>query len=308
MVTHSEIILDAALDTNLTLLLGGRADNLAKKSDIRESLKIYGTAHYIRARQRGYVLYVEGGIDVDILRALALRVGHPAAVAWDENPNVFFVENTHPESSAESELERVEGGFGITPREHFNQLRKLLPGLRGLAILDSDGRGKRDFEDQNLIVRYWSRYEIENYFLTPDILLAFVARHNDSLGLFAVERQIAQSVMDEVVLGHVFGGADKDFQLWRAADPATGRLIWEAKTKTLKLSAIAEAFFRRLRDQSDFEILLSKGEFHRLVDFVDPDTVPREIHEKLDLLSELFRGSAPLLLDSSSLSPSGTSN
>ena len=52
----------------------------------------------------------------------------------------------------ESELERVEGGFGIAPKEHFNQLRKLLPELRGLAILDNDGRARQDSGDQSLLV------------------------------------------------------------------------------------------------------------------------------------------------------------
>ena len=60
LVTHSEVILEEALDRNLTLLLDGRADDLAAKTDIRNALKHYGTGHYVRARQRGYVLYVEG--------------------------------------------------------------------------------------------------------------------------------------------------------------------------------------------------------------------------------------------------------
>jgi energy-coupling factor transporter ATP-binding protein EcfA2 len=61
MVTHSEVILDEALDNNLTLLMDGRADDLARKTDIRNSLKHFGAEHYIKARERGYVLYVEGG-------------------------------------------------------------------------------------------------------------------------------------------------------------------------------------------------------------------------------------------------------
>lgn len=66
MVTHSEVILDEALDNNLTLLLEGKADDLAKKQDIKNSLKHFGAEHYVKARERGYVLYVEGGTDVDM--------------------------------------------------------------------------------------------------------------------------------------------------------------------------------------------------------------------------------------------------
>ncbi|ABM56073.1 AAA family ATPase [Verminephrobacter eiseniae] len=60
LVTHSEVILDEALDNNLTLLLEGRADDLAKKPDIHDSLKHFGAEHYIKARERGYALYVVG--------------------------------------------------------------------------------------------------------------------------------------------------------------------------------------------------------------------------------------------------------
>jgi len=144
MVTHSEQILEEALDRNLTLLIEGRADDLAGKQDIRNSLKHFGADHYVRARERGYVLYVEGGTDVDMLRALAERLEHRAAKVWDERINTFYVQNNYPAQTADAELERVEGGFGITPRDHFNGLRGLLPKLQGLALLDNDGQNRRD--------------------------------------------------------------------------------------------------------------------------------------------------------------------
>ena len=296
MVTHSEVILDAALETNLTLLLEGRADNLAKKSEILESLKVYGTANYMRARQRGYVLYVEGSTDIDMLRALAERLRHPAAAVWDEAPNVFFVENGNPERSMESELEQVEGGFGIGPREHFNRLRKILPGLRGLAILDGDGRGRPGLEDPSLRIQYWKRYEIENYFVNPELLLAYVADANLDLGLFAVAGDAARETMDELVKARVFGGDEDDFGVWANSEPRAARLIWTAKTEGIKLSAFAEEFFRRLARRSGLEMMLRKGEFHSLIRFVNPDAVPVEVIEKLDLIADLFRSAAPIVV------------
>ncbi len=294
IVTHSEVILDAALETNLTLLLEGRADNLAKKVEIHESLKLYGTAHYIRARQRGYVFYVEGGTDVDILRALAERLNHRAAAVWDENPNVFFVENVYHEPSMDSELERVEGGFGITPKEHFNKLRKLLPGLRGLAILDNDGRARQDFEDQGLRIRYWKRYEIENYFINPDLLLGYAAKMKLELGLFAIDAGLADEVMSELIQDRVFGGDRDDYLVWKSSASDAGRLIWEAKTQSVKLSSFAEEFFRRLKDRTGLEMLLTKGEFHRLVESVDSTGIAREVLEKLDLIAEVFEKAAAM--------------
>jgi hypothetical protein len=294
MVTHSEVILDAALETNLTLLLEGRADNLAKKVQIHESLKLYGTANYVRARQRGYVFYVEGGTDVDILRALAVKLNHPAASVWDENVNVYFVENNYPEVSVESELEKVEGGFGVTAKDHFNQLRKLLPGLRGLAILDNDGRSRQDFEDQSLRIRYWKRYEVENYFITPNLLLGYVAKMNLELGLFAVATDLADDVLSGLIQERVFGGDRDDYLVWKNSASDAGRLIWEAKTQSVKLSSFAEEFFRRLRDRTGLEILLTKGEFHRLVESADSAGIPREVKDKLDLIADLFQKAAAM--------------
>ena len=294
MVTHSEVILDAALETNLTLLLEGRADNLAKKVQIHESLKLYGTANYVRARQRGYVFYVEGGTDVDILRAMAVKLNHRAASVWDENANVYFVENNYPESTIESELERVEGGFGITAKEHFNQLRKLLPELRGLAILDNDGRARQDFEDQSLSIRYWKRYEVENYFITPDLLLKSVSEMNLELGLFGVDLELAADVLGGLIQDRVFGADKDDYLVWKNSATDAGRLIWEAKTQHLKLSSFAEDFFRQLRDRTGLEMLLTKGEFHRLVEFTDLAGIPKEVEEKLNLIADLFQNAAAI--------------
>ena len=148
LVTHSEVILEEALDRNLTLLLDGRTDDLAAKTDIRNALKHYGTGHYVRAKQRGYVLYVEGRTDLDILQALARRLEHPAVGSWDDRINAFYVQDNFPgpDPQLDSEIERVEGGFGVTPKAHFFALREMLPELYGLAILDSDRSHRSDTE------------------------------------------------------------------------------------------------------------------------------------------------------------------
>ena len=121
IVTHSEVILDEALDNNLTHLVDGITDDIAQKSDIRNSLKHFGASHYVKARERGYVLYVEGGTDIDMLRALAERTQHPVKDIWDERINTFYVQNNYPEASTDSELERVEGGFGVHSTTAFQR-------------------------------------------------------------------------------------------------------------------------------------------------------------------------------------------
>jgi AAA domain, putative AbiEii toxin, Type IV TA system/AAA domain len=290
IVTHSEQILDEALDQNLTLLLEGQADDLAGKRDIRNSLKHFGAEHYVRARERGYVLYVEGGTDVDMLRALAERLNHRAAKNWDERINTFYVQNNYPLQDADAELERVEGGFGITPRDHFNGLRGLLPELRGLAVLDNDGQNRQDRVEGNLVIRYWRRYETENYFVTPDLLRNFARSQYPTDDLFTQQAQIAiDDALADVVSRLVFDGVTDDYAEWQRSTPAAARLVWEAKTERRKLSAIAEEFFRVLASQLNSPMLLKKGEFHRLVSDADLSTgAEAEVREKLDELAKLF--------------------
>ena len=288
LVTHSEVILDEALDHSLTLLLGGRADDVAAKASIRNALKHYGAEHYIRARERGYVLYVEGGTDIEILRALATRIGHRAAAEWDERINSFYVADNFPDTSLDSELARVEGGFGITPQQHFHALRGMVPGLVGLAILDNDGRTRQDSTKSGLAIRHWQRYECENYVVTPETLGAFARNHYRDTPLFGGFQAEIEETLDAAIRERIFSGREQDFALWRAADGATRRLLWEARTERFKLSTFAEHFFRRLAQRLGHAMLLRKGELHRLVDYLPVERIPDEVSDKLDLVATLF--------------------
>jgi hypothetical protein len=291
MVTHSEVILDEALDTNLTLLLEGRTDDLARKQDIRNSLKHFGADHYVKARERGYVLYVEGGTDIDMLRGLAQRLKHPVASIWDERINSFYVQNNYPLQDLDAELERVEGGFGLTPREHFSGLRNLLPALQGLAILDNDGQNRRDRDEGALKVRYWRRYEAENYFITPELLHRYAYLQYPADDLFTQQARTAvDDALADTLRDLAFDGIEANYDTWRQSPPDAARLIWEAQTERRKLSTLAEEFFRRLAHKVGGSMLLKKGELHRLIPHAElSPTVGAEVGAKLDLLQQIFQ-------------------
>ena len=293
LVTHSEVVLAESLERNLTLLLEGQADDLAARPDILNALKYHGAEHYIRARQRGYVLYVEGRTDIDMLRSFARRLNHRAARSWDERANVFYVMSNFPSADLDAELARVEGGFNTTPKEHFFALRELVPGLRGLAILDNDGRGRDGFNQGGLQISYWNRYEAENYFITPDLLMRYTRHRYSDMPLFGQFESETREILDSLILERVFSGRDQDLATWRGLDAAAARLLWEASTERIKLSDFAEEFFRRLASQLGHAMLLRKGELHRLVDLSHPASLPEEISEKLDLLADLFDEANP---------------
>lgn len=288
MATHSEVILSEALDQNLILILDGRADNLARKAAIGDTLKIFGADTYVKARDRGYILYVEGGSDIDMLRGLAEHLQHPVIKIWDERVNSVYTQNNYSSQDLQAELERVEGGYGVTPQVHFRGLRNVLPELQGLAILDSDGQQRQAQDLGPLTVLYWERYETENYFVNPDALRRFAKEQLGESTLFAGFQQEIEEVLAEVTQEKVFGGVEADFRTYANSPADAARLIWEAKTQNLKLSLLAEEFFRRLAQRIGGPMLLTKGELHRLIPYCDGATIPAEVNEKLDHLQRLF--------------------
>jgi ABC-type multidrug transport system ATPase subunit len=290
MVTHSEVILDEAVERNLTLIRDGITEDITSKAKVQNSLKVFGTENYVKAVDRGYVFYVEGSTDVDMLRALAERLSHPLARDWDDRLNAYYVQNISPEQTIESELDRVEMASENKPTTHFRCRRSLLPELRGLAILDRDDR-RVDSIENGLQILYWRRYEAENYFITPDLLRSFANHQYSTENLFEfVHPERIESVLDTLVLDRVFGGEQGDFQTWKSAPTDSARLIWDSKTVALKMSDFAEEFFRRLHIELNRPMLLRKGELHRLVQFVDPATIPNEVSQKLDTLRALLVG------------------
>ncbi len=291
MTTHSEVVLTEAADGNVTLLLGGRAHRLPPAARTQAALRYYGAEHYVRARQRGYVLYVEGSTDVEILRGLAERTGHPVAEKWDERANVYYVRESHPDQSLAAGLDRAEGGSGLTPRQHFHALRKMLGDLRGLAILDGNGKSAPTPQpgDDGLEIVRWRRYEAENYFVTPELLLKYVRKATDVDGQRDVFAAQAGPILDRLALERVFRGAKADFDVWKEAGRAQARLIWEGKSSNAKLSDFAEEFFRRLATLvPERPMLLRKNTLHRLIPYADPSVISREVQDKLDLVEELF--------------------
>lgn len=289
MATHSEVVLREAVERNLTLILEGRAENLARKSTITNALKHFGAEHYIRAVETGHVLYVEGGTDVDILRAFATRLHHPVAAILENGArlNVYYLQDNYPgaATSSERELERVEGGFGQSAEGHFLALKGILPELRGLEIRDNDGRHRVDGHRNGLRRLVWKRYEPENYFITPELLFAYVTTRSTGDDLFARQQQ---EILDDLILEVVFDGSHADHDTYRKADPATRRTLWRAQTQHRKLSSFAEAFFERFAEATGSRVLLRKGGFHELVALCDPSELDVEVKEKLDILGDVL--------------------
>ncbi len=290
LVTHSEVLLREGLQTHLSLVLDGQAENLADKTHILSSLKHFGAEHYVRARETGHVLYLEGATDLDMLRAFARRLGHPVGPLLDDGAqvNIYYLEDNFPEPdrSSEEELQRVEGGYGLSAERHYGALHRMLPKLRGLSLQDRDRGGRSDANQGGLTRRVWKRYEAENYFITPELLLARAARARPEADLFEDE---PQAVLRELLLEQIFDGNRRDLDAYNTGGADYRNALWRAQTRDRKLSEFAEEFFRRLSARTATPLLCRKGSLHTLVELCEPSHLDDEIREKLDDLLSLLR-------------------
>ena len=203
----------------------------------------------------------------------------------EEHVNTYYVQSSTPNPALESEIERVEGGYGLKPRDHFLAIRSVIPQLAGIAILDNDGKNPEDSIEGGLRTHYWQRCECENYFVTPDLLREFAMQEYSDAPLF---QQIVPSVLDELILERVFQGHAREFKTWKGLSSDGSHLLWESRTKDVKLSDFAEEFFRRLSERLNQAMLLRKADLHQLVERADVGLISDEVREKLDLLGELL--------------------
>jgi hypothetical protein len=281
IATHSEAILDEALDTNLTLLLKGEANDLAKQQDIKNTLRTYGIEHYYKARVYPRILYLEGSTDREILKTLAEYLGHEKAkTVLSERLNVYYIKNIEPENTLENRLDRIGGAFG-NHLAHFNALKEFVPDLKAFGIFDNDNVKKQDRIEENLAILFWKEYEIENYFITPDVLSRYIADqyHEDTLFQDTVIDNF-NDVIYEILLETIFDNKKELLGEYQQASSGMKRTL----LRNTKMSQFAEDVFQRYAQKYKQPVLLKKREFYKLIPFCPVEEIPKEVYEKLDIL------------------------
>jgi len=283
IATHSEVILDEAVDSNLTLLINGQAVNLATQHDMKSSLRTFGIDHYYRAKVCPRILYVEGSTDFEILKSLAKKLHHPSYNILADKLNCYYTQNISSENSLENRLDRAGGAYGDY-RQHFYAIRRFVPDFRGVAIFDSDLRNPQDAITPELAVLYWRDYELENYFISPDIIIAFIeSYYGAEMQLFRSSALIdIKEVIDACLLEDLFKGDKDQLQAYHAANTAMKRTL----LRGLKMSSFADKIFTQFAQRQKQPVLLNKGEYYQLIEYIDPKDIPDEIHEKLDTIAE----------------------
>ena len=319
--SHSEVLLNEAAGNDSVVAFVGRPHRIDnRKDEVLKSLREIGFEQYYQAEQTGWVLYLEGSTDLDILRAFARRVGHDQAIAALERPFVRYVKNVtkavpphyfglaadqaeqtgwvlYLEGSTDLDIlrafaRRVGHDQAIAALErpfvryvknvtkavppHYFGLREALPSLRGVAIFD-----RLDGEPPALDpveCHMWSRCEIENYLCTRAAL-----------------EEYAKALGNELALGPLFTDTEplRHLTLMREAIAEVETALvtlhrgspWSDSVKASDdvLAPILKRYFKKL----SLPNRMPKRLFHELVKYLPVEGIDEEVHRALDAIARV---------------------
>jgi ABC-type taurine transport system ATPase subunit len=260
--SHSEVVLNEAAARDVVVAFVGRPHQVdsQKKSQVIKALREIGFDQYYQAEETGWTLYLENSTDFAILQVFARLLNHEAQ-QYLARPFVKYIETNVP----------------AVARKHFFGLREGKEDLVGIAIFDHLDVGLQS--GNGLIELMWTRNEIENYFCTEDVLLAY-ATHDlpDDLFLEA-DTQVRQQAMRESIA-----------EVTRLLE-IDGLTPWSSdiKASDLVLDRIFRVFFQKLNLPLQFR----KSEYHVLASLMPPEELDIEITEKLDAILQVAKSSKP---------------
>ena len=261
--SHSEVLLNEAAEKHMVVAFVGKPHRIDDRgSQVRKALLDYGYDHYYQAEQRGWVLYLEGSTDLAILQSFAKTLGHEAQ-ALLERPFVHYVLNQPPKAA-----------------EHFHALREAKPDLVGLAIFDHRDRDLPE-HPACLVMRQWSRCEIENYLCMDEVLMAY-ARHgqseNDLIGQMEIQRR-------EKAMRESIDKLSEALKTMNRAEP------WSPSIKAT--DDFLDPLFRRFYKELQLPNLISKTNYHILASLVPKERIDPEVSAMLDAICAVAAKAKP---------------
>ena len=254
IATHSEVVLNEAASKDKVVAFIGKPHVMleGKSSEVRKALTTIGFEQYNLAIQMGWVLYLEGSTDLDILRAFAKKLNHDV-YPYIERPFTKYVTDKPGEA-----------------RKHFFALKEAVPELKGIALFDSLDHDINTTEDLKFLM--WERNEIENYFCFPEILLRYARRQQESAPIFTLNRK---KQMEEILRSRIPPAAYDDLE-----DD------WWKQTKIT--DQFLDIVFEKYSNETG-EPILRKGQYFRLIDYMEQGEILPEVKEKLDEIYEIAR-------------------
>ena len=268
VASHSEVILNEAVGKDDPVVaFVGRPHRMPPggRAQVLKALTEIGFEHYYLAEQRGWVLYLEGPTDLQILQAFAKRLGHQAAIKALERPFVHYVGNQPGEAA-----------------KHYFGLREALPKLRGIALFD---RLEIELQARQLLRQMqWKRREIESYLCTRATLEAY-ARAEDA------------EMPPSPLFAESEAGAREQAMRW-AMEKTTTALEeldkpspWKADSKVSDdfLVPLFKSYFKKL----GLPNCMPKRNFYQLVAYIPEADLRIEVASKLDAIAQVAKQARP---------------
>lgn len=254
IATHSEIVIDST-DPNNVLSFYRDPHRLGERYEteqVRAALRHLSSMDILEADRWPAILYMEGNSDFNLLREWAKILDHPLGEYFhNPNKNLFWHNNV--------------GRNPKLAKEHLFALKAIKPEMKGVLLLDGDGRNLPDHElraDGLRIIR-WNRYEAENYLLVPSALERFISggRGGDLFTPYKI------NLMNDYIAETPFLSILKK--------------PFENDEATVNIGA-SKNFLPSLLKRLD--IPLSKNEYYSIARVMHPDEIHREVTEKLNFI------------------------
>ena len=259
VASHSEVVLNEAADRHVVVAFVGHPHRMDDRGiQVLKSLREIGFDQYYQAEQTGWVLYLEGSTDLEILRAFAKKLNHRVLKHLDR-PFVHYVSDQPGEA-----------------RKHFYGLREAKRDLVGFALFD---RLEQQLEDRpELRTWMWKKREIENYLCQRQILLDWAAKGGEleaGMPLLAAQSQSRWLEKMEEAIAELEGAMAK----MRKGSPWSS----DAKVSDDFLGPLFDEFFTKL----GLPNLMRKSSFHELASYLSKDQIDPEVAQVLDAICEV---------------------
>lgn len=249
VASHSESVMNRAFGKDQVISgIFGKFEQVNQAKYITSVLRNYGYEEFLIARQRPYILYFEGTTDLDFIKAFSKKLEMDDVLR-------FLEERVYPYPVG-NDVARV--------KKHFDALKKFIPELRGFALFDNLRRPLENDQD-GLILKQWSRNEIENYLPIPQVLFNYAEKQNFG--------EIWISRFKEIVTDSVPPVAFKDLNnnFWKST-----------KISDDFLSPLFEKFFDEMGLHRG---LMDKSKFYQLIEYADVSMIDKEI---IDVINECY--------------------
>lgn len=245
IATHSEAVLNEAAEKSDIIAFIGEPHIVNNRFQLVKSLTTIGFEQYLLAKQKGWVLYLEGSTDLSILKAFAKVLNHQV-LSYLKKPFVKYVTNLPKDA-----------------RDHFYGLIEAIPDLKGISLFD---RISGELQQNNLIEVMWQRREIENYLPIPEVIERYVSQPQKDL-FSQHSPELMKKIMQEEIPPAAL--KDKNHSWW---------------VNTKMSDEFLDRIFGKYFNEKKIPILISKGDYYILASLSQPDELNPEIKEKLDLI------------------------